>query len=356
MYIFQKVDDRHFRVNGKIYQSRFRMRSYGGNNDKIDLISMDNNIFLLEGVSADNISIDGGVTFFSTAEEAILALDNVIGVGNFKSPGSGGSSGPGVTVDTILTETSTNPVSSAGIFAFIQSALSTTMTQSDIDKILAQLSSALLSSGVSLDNIDNIISALRTYISGLENPTTADISYAINLALSTSTLRLTEDQVRAIVSESISGFIDFAKHEEVDVVARALEDHSTGDIQRWAEFNELKSEVRAFMDTYGTSPKWLDETGAISIESEVQSSSGWTADTELYPLGGEFRWTWIQVLLSWGYVEVNGVEEKTSKGLNLSLAGLDDNLTIAAGDIIKTNTVGISDQTFVPYRAGIKPS
>ena len=91
-------------------------------------------------------------------------------------------------------------------FDEIKAALSASLTPESLADILSQLSDSLLANGVSQADIDNLLAAIQAYIGGIENPTMADVMYAINMTLSTSSLGLTEEQVKAIVNDSLKGY------------------------------------------------------------------------------------------------------------------------------------------------------
>ncbi len=226
----------------------------------------------------------------------------------------------------------------------MKKALSSILTQSKIDTILAQLTTALLSVGISQTDIDNILSVVRSYIAGIESPTIANISYAINLTLATSSLGFTEAEVVSIVNESMSGFADFATHSEVNKIQSNLDTHIASDEGRWQSTLDFSVAMEArlkqyvedriagviFPVDYGNPTLVMGNGGLVNLLDGQE----WTAPTNgaiICATGG---------LLSVAYqVQINntGVWDSPLYALGIKIGGDDSpspEIPINAGDVV----------------------
>ncbi len=128
----------------------------------------------------------------------------------------------------------------------------------------------------------------------------------------------------------------------VSAISTEFANHVDTDLNRWQQFSDLKLKVTEM--NAGIQNKKLDTTNEVDIESQAQTSTGYTVSNVL---GGVVSFNAVNVLLSFGNLYVNGVNVWSSAGLSLSLAGITDSYEVQDGDVI--TCTGMSWIKFTPY-------
>jgi hypothetical protein len=217
-----------------------------------------------------------------------------------------------------------------------RSELAGNITSIDIDKILSQLSASLLSQGIKQEDIDNIVSAIRSYVSGIINPKISDIYTAINLLLATSSLGLSDDIVKQIVSDSINGFPDYATHEEVQKVDSDLQAHIGSDADLYqnmykAIMSEVQKTIAGTVPNYDMdNPEVIEDAAGALIAVDLGKT--WTA-----PTGGKFVMIYKATVLGVSPVVTKNGETIFSDGLGILGLTNGEPVTerIVVGDVIE---------------------